>query len=153
MDDQMADGHRITNSDIDRRVGHLEEVQTVHGDRLHELGNELQVVKLQVEHSQALMRSKFEQNLSATSAIDAKLDRLIDRLGAETRGFTELTASPAGRMVRKELDDLKDNRQSDASRIKRVEDRLMQASAVVALIAFLMPLLAPLIAGWVGLPK
>ena len=152
MDDQMANG-RITNSDIDRRVGHLEEVQSVHGDRLHELGNELQVVKLQVEHSQALMRSKFEQNLAATSAIDAKLDRLIDRLGAETQGFTELTASPAGRVVDTRLGGLEKSRENDSARIKRVEERILQAAAVLAFLAFLAPMLAPLIGRWLGIPQ
>jgi chromosome segregation ATPase len=148
----MAEG-RVTNNDIDRRVGHLEEVQGQHGDRLHELGNELQVVKLQVEHSQALMRAKFEQVIASTDSTSSKLDRLIERLDRESQASVELDASPVGRVVKRQLDDLEQGRRSNADRIKRVEDRVLQAAAVLAFLAFLAPLVAPILAGWLGLPK
>lgn len=144
---------RITNSDIDRRVGHLEEVQSQHGDRLHELGNEINVVKLQVEHSQILMRAKFEQVIATQGKSDEKLDRLIERLDRENQGFTELTASPAGRFVATRLDDLEKGRQAHSAAIRRIEDRVLQAAAVIAFVAFGAPLLAPFIQGWLSLPK
>jgi Flp pilus assembly protein TadB len=148
----MAEG-RVTNNDIDRRVGHLEEVQGQHGDRLHELGNELQVVKLQVEHSQALMRAKFEQVIASTDSTSSKLDRLIERLDRESQASVELDASPVGRVVKKQLNDLEEGRKSNAKRIERVEQRILQAAAVLAFLAFLAPLVAPILAGWLGLPK
>ena len=151
MEDGMSE--RITNSDIDRRVGHLEEVQGQHGDRLHELGNELQVVKLQVEHSQALMRAKFEQVIASTDSTSAKLDRLIERMDRESQASVELDASPVGRVVKRQLTDLEEGRRSNAERIKRVEDRVLQAAAVLAFLAFLAPLVAPAIAGWLGIPR
>ena len=137
---------RVTNQDIDRRVGRLEEVQTVQGDRLHELGNQVNLIGLKQEHSEKLFSSKFDQ-------VFTRLDRLIERTETESVGFQELTASPAGRVAEKRLVDLEESRKADSKRIEKVEQRVLQASAVLAAIAFLMPLLAPMIAGWLGLPK
>jgi Flp pilus assembly protein TadB len=148
----MADG-RVTNVDIDRRVGHLEEVQNQHGDRLHELGNELQVVKLQVEHSQALMRAKFEQVIAATDSTSSKLDRLIERLDRESNAAVELDASPVGRVVKGQLESLEAGRKSNAARIEKLEGTVLRVAGALGLIGFLAPWLVPLIVGWLGLPK
>ena len=145
MDDQMANG-RVTNQDIDRRVGRLEEVQNTQGDRLHELGNQVNLIGLKQEHSEKLFSSEFDQ-------VFTRLDRLIERTETEAVGFQELTASPAGRVAERRLLDLEEGRKSNAERISKVEQRILQASAVLGAIAFLMPLLAPMIAGWLGLPK
>jgi hypothetical protein len=137
---------RVTNQDIDRRVGRLEEVQTTHGDRLHELGNQVNLIGLKQEHSEKLFSSKFDQ-------VFTRLDRLIERTEREAVGFAELSASPAGRVADKRLAELEEGRRQNAERIKRVEERILQASAVIAFVAFLTPLLAPLIQGWIGLPR
>ena len=55
--------------------------------------------------------------------------------------------------VKKQLNDLEEGRKSNAKRIERVEQRILQAAAVLAFLAFLAPLVAPILAGWLGLPK
>ena len=137
---------RVTNIDIDRRVGHLEDVQSQHGDRLHELGNQVNLIGLKQEHSERLFSSKFDQ-------VFTRLDRLIERTETEAVGFAELSASPAGRVAERRLAGLEEQRKADSARIDKVEQRILQASAILGAIAFFMPLLAPLIAGWLGLPK
>ena len=137
---------RVTNIDIDRRVGHLEDVQSQHGDRLHELGNQVNLIGLKQEHSERLFSSKFDQ-------VFTRLDRLIERTETEAMGFSELSASPAGRTADRRLSGLEEQRKADSARIDKVEQRILQASAILGAIAFFMPLLAPLIAGWLGLPK
>ena len=137
---------RVTNIDIDRRVGHLEDVQSQHGDRLHELGNQVNLIGLKQEHSERLFSSKFDQ-------VFTRLDRLIERTETEAIGFSELSASPAGRVAERRLTGLEEQRKADSARIDKVEQRILQASAILGAIAFFMPLLAPLIAGWLGLPK
>lgn len=97
----MSDEHgtRVTNGDLGRRVGSLEDAVAGQGARLHELANEVTVIKLQGQHSQELMRSKFEALGSAMATTDAKVDRLLDRELTRVSEMQGLSLSPDERIT------------------------------------------------------
>jgi type I site-specific restriction endonuclease len=99
MTDEQPSGERssrVTNSDLDRRIDHLESIQDLHGTRLHELGNELAVVGLKVEHSQEMIRVRFTGLESKVDAMTAKVDALLEQ---NLNVRADATATPAGRQL------------------------------------------------------
>lgn len=147
-----TDAHRVTNQELGRRVGSLEEAVGEHGDRLHELSNELTVVRLQVEHSQALQKAKFEQLISSTATNSEQLARLIENRTADSLAASDLDASPVGRSVKAQLEALEAGRKVNAAAIAAINTRIAQAVAILAAIGFLVPILAPLVQNAIGVP-
>lgn len=147
---------RISNQDIDRRVGRLEIAQVDqgkelvrHGERLHELGNEMQVVKLQIEHSQRLMSAKFEQVLAASGTSAEQIARVIERLDhmkdEATRANAEPQATPAGRRLSDAVADIK----VDVARAEKAAAEssawVLRASGALAALMFFMTVFGPVI--------
>jgi hypothetical protein len=99
-----APNHRVTNQDLDRRIGHVEGVVEQHAVRLHELGNAVNVIGLKVEHSQEMIRVRFEGLESKVDTVVAKLDAILEQ-NATVR--SDPAASSAGRQILAELTELK----------------------------------------------
>lgn len=94
---------RVTNADLDRRISHVEGVQELHGVRLHELGNEVNVIGLKVEHSQEMIRVRFTGLESKVDSAAAKLDAILEQ-GRASR--EDPSASPAGRALLAQIETL-----------------------------------------------
>ena len=156
MSEPNGNGARISNQDIDRRVGRLETAQVDqgkelirHGERLHELGNEMQVVKLQIEHSQRLMSAKFEQVLASSGTTAEQLSRVIERLDAmkdsAARASAEPSATPAGRVLSEAIVSIK----GDVARAEKAAAAssawVLRASGALALLIFLLTIFSPII--------
>lgn len=120
---------RVTNQELDRRLGRVESILEQHGIRLHELGNEVGVVKLQVEHSQEMIRVRFTGLETKVDAYGAKLDALLERLSITQ---ADPSATPAGRLLAADL------RELDEWREKTVDPQLQSLRSIVGAVRVVM---------------
>lgn len=107
MADSDSNGERaarVTNQDLDRRVGHVEQVLDQHGVRMHELAGDVNVIGLKVEHSQEMIRVRFAGLESKVDSQSAKLDAILEQ-GRASR--EDPAATPAGRVLLTEIEELK----------------------------------------------
>lgn len=95
---------RVTNGDLARRLDRVEGIQEQHGVRLHELGNEVGVVKLQVEHAQEMIRIRFTSLEAGMATVTTKLDALLDRSTAQN---ADPSATSAGRQILEDIEELR----------------------------------------------
>lgn len=95
---------RVTNQDLDRRVGHVEAVQEAHGIRIHELANSINVIGLKVEHSQEMIRVRFSGLEALVETVVAKLDTLAEKT---TSSQVDPSSTPAGRQLLEDLEELR----------------------------------------------
>lgn len=145
-DERDEPSGRVTNQDLARRLDRVEDVQEKHGLRLHELGNEVGVVKLQVEHAQEMIRIRFAALESAVQAVTTKLDTLLER--GEVRQ-ADPAATPAGRALLAEINDLKEwkgeaSKTIDAARGLITAWRIVAGGSLLTTVAAGMALAAAL---------
>lgn len=142
--------HRVTNQDLGRRVGSLEVAVGEHGDQLHELRNQMNVLGLRVEHAQTLTSAKFEQVLAQGGAHGEQLARVIERMDTATReafaADAEPAATPAGRTLLEAISSI----QSDS---KSAREWTLKASGVIAALLVVLSLFGPAIQNALRLPQ
>jgi hypothetical protein len=137
---------RVTNADLDRRISHVEGVQELHGVRLHELGNEVNVIGLKVEHSQEMIRVRFTGLESKVDSAAAKLDAILEQ-GRASR--EDPTASPAGRAILEKIEVIEQWRKQadptiDGARSVMTAWRIVAGGSILTTVAALVAVAAAL---------
>lgn len=156
-EDQPKTTHRITNNDIDRRVGNLETAVGEHGDQLHEMRNQMSVFALKLEHNQTLTSSKFEQMFAMQSTLSEQVARAVDHIdtlkvtAAEQQADPSLTA--AGRQMISAITEIREQSEQTRNEARATRDRVLLASGAISLLVLLMTIFGPLLQGALQVPS
>ena len=139
---------RPTNASIDRRVEKVEEavhkLEVSHNEMLRKIDR----LELGQDHLKEIISARFSTIESGqvaqglkTDAVGEKLDSFINKIDAmvsealKTSG--DLEATPVGRRVKEDLDDLETGRANNSKRITSLEKKFAVAMGVVSFAMFI----------------
>lgn len=150
-------GTRVTNADIGRRVGRLEEVAEDHGDQLHEMRNQMTVFALKLEHNQTLTSSKFEQMFAMQGTLSEQVARAVDHIDGIKLSAVEQQADPtktaAGRQLIAAIEEIKNDSEQTRAEARATRDRVLLASGAISLLVLLMTIFGPLLQNFLRVPS
>lgn len=148
---------RVTNADIGRRVGRLEEVAADHGEQLHEMRNQMTVFSLKLEHNQTLTSSKFEQMFAMQGTLSEQVARAVDHIDSLKIAAAENQADPtktsAGRQMIAAIQEIKEQSEQTRAEARATRDRVLLASGALSLLVLLLTIFGPLLQSVLQVPS
>lgn len=147
---------RVTTTSLDHHVARLEDTVNHLQESYNELDRKIDRVELEQRHLKELVDAKLATHDSKLDKLNLKIDTLVSGFSdfkiEITRTLGDVNATPAGRVISEEIEELKQGRKENADSIKKLGERLIFLSGALAVVVFIFNLIAPIILSVLNLP-
>lgn len=143
-----------TTASVDRRVERLEEKVNSLQEGYNEMNRKIDRVELNQQHIKEVLDARLQSTGSKIDTLHSKLDGLVLAFNDFKLNLVinsgDVEATPAGREVAKEIKELKEHRGEIVGKIDNLEKKMIFISGGLAVIVFIINIIAPAIRGWLG---
>lgn len=148
-DNMTEGGARPSTASVDRRVGRLE-------DRQDEMQRSIDRLEITMIHQSDMAKARFDAMDANITGLSATINGFMSDIRAtnlqSVANYADPTATPAGRSLLSMIEALKVNDMRHDERMNSIKAQVMLASGGLAVIMFVITVIAPYIQAAINAP-